>query len=262
MNAEEFIAKLLSDHLGAAITLVFLSLSIKLANFLAKKWPIPPASAPWWKRAAHFLLVNWPQWGDELEGEVKGLQTSTKAVPFVSWTKRIEPDPTDKAREILGEPKPEDKRADKGFINTTALALLGLISFILVLLFGCGCDGFKAPAYSTLTTMVKGAEAVRAELPDSCRTIGKAAINNSKSKPDAQRVADAVFARCQGIAKDIDATVDVVQTTRDAVYDVSALVDDPKLILNWAKTAVDSYRNLGKLLEEFKIQLAKIPGVN
>lgn len=142
MNAEEFIAKFLNDHLGATITLVALSASVKLANFLAKKWPIPPATAPWWKRAAHFVLVNWPSWGDELEGEVKGLQTRTKSLPFVSFTARPPEDPVDKARAVLGEKKPEEPKQDNGGYTNIGIVLCIAAStaiYVLVLLCtGCG----------------------------------------------------------------------------------------------------------------------------
>lgn len=141
-EAGEYVARFLTNHFDTTIVLLVLAGSVRLANFLAKKWPIPPASAPWWKRAAHFLLVNWPSWGDELEGDVRGLQTRTKSLPFVSFTSRPTEDPVDKARDVLHEPaKPEEPKKDGGYADTGIILCIAasVVAYVLVLLCsGCG----------------------------------------------------------------------------------------------------------------------------
>jgi hypothetical protein len=146
MNAaEEVVAKFLLGHLGLTISLIALGASVKVANLLAKKWPIPPKDAKWYVRAAHFLLVNWPAWESELEGEVRTLGVPTqKAYPFISVTARPPVDSVEKAREILKEPKPEEpKRGDVGSIDLGIMMCIGVIGFLLVLVFGCGCAPTK-----------------------------------------------------------------------------------------------------------------------
>jgi hypothetical protein len=138
MNAGELVASYLVAHLGTAITLVLLAGSVKLANALAKKYPIPPQGAKWYVKVLHFLFVNWPSWESELEGQVRSVVPG-KAVPFLSYTQRPAADPVEQARKILNEESPKRSSGDVGAIDIGVMLCIFAVGMALAFfLAGCG----------------------------------------------------------------------------------------------------------------------------
>jgi hypothetical protein len=261
MNAGDLATKILLAHpilLVALTTLI--GLSIVASKIIAPRWPIPPATAPWWKKALHFALVNWPAWGATLGDEVKSLVPGT-TIPFVSFTVRTTADPVDKAREVLNERPPRSGSGDVGSIDIMVLACIGLVGFIIVFVLS-GCDGFKAPAYETLTVMVKSADAARAELPEACKLVETKAVEAAQTKAEARDTTDAIHNRCEAALTGLEAVGKSAKVARDGVRDTTAALKDPKALLGWARAAVDAYKNMSALLAEFAVVLPKIPGVN
>lgn len=269
MHAGEMIAQLLVNHLGTTLTLVALGLTVKTANYLAKKWPIPPKDAKWYVRAAHFVLVNWPTYANELEGEVKSVVPG-RPVPFLSYTSRTKADAVDKAREMLGEPKPAEEpkgrsSGDVGVIDIGLMMCIFAVGAVLVF-FLAGCDGFKAPAYETLTGIVNATTEARGLLPEACEKAERSAVDQiaarGGTKGEANAAAAAIHGRCEDAQQLMDTTVRSAKTSRDGIYDISSALKDPKAFLGWAKAAVDLYKNTNTILKEFNIALPKIEGVN
>lgn len=118
--------------------LIVIPLTVIGARLLAAKIPIPPANAPKWERALHFLLINWPSWGTALEGEVKSLIPG-RAPPFLSVTVRPPVDSVEVAREVLKEKKTGNGNA--GAIDVSILICIALITFVTALVMaGGGCS--------------------------------------------------------------------------------------------------------------------------
>lgn len=80
----------LHAHWQAILTV--LGVWFAIGNTLAKRWPMPPATAPSWKRVAHFLLVNLPVMGRALEGRT--IWGFTFSIPFLAWTLRPDDEAT------------------------------------------------------------------------------------------------------------------------------------------------------------------------
>ena len=56
------------------------------ATVIAARWPKPAATAPWYARLGHFILVDLPSWVATQDGKTwMGLKVS---IPFVTWTMR------------------------------------------------------------------------------------------------------------------------------------------------------------------------------
>lgn len=55
-----------------------------IATLIGRKWPKPAASAKWYAKAGHFLLVDWPAWLASQNGKTYlGFKIS---LPFITWT--------------------------------------------------------------------------------------------------------------------------------------------------------------------------------
>lgn len=180
MNAAtDVIANILHAHPRLTIALgILLGVSIVASRLIAPRWPIPPADAPRWKRALHFVVVNWPAWGTVLGAEFKSVIPGV-SVPFLSFTSRQPGDSVDQARAILGEKKPEEpKRGDVGAIDVSIMLCIGAIGFVLALfLSGCGpTKGYvralqiKGEASDALVDAHVGWSQVRQMLHDNIRT--------------------------------------------------------------------------------------------
>ncbi len=185
MSTDARVNAFIMDHAAAflhahAFTIcLVIGIWIVVGTVLAKEWPMPPKDAPKWKIVAHFLLVNWPEFGRGLDG--KTWMGTPFSIPFLSWTKRVEQlvDVVDKARELLHEPavtsatvstttaagdtatataektpaeSPSAKK-DAGFIDLVFLMILGAIVFFIALVTAAGC----APTDAYVTAVrVKG----------------------------------------------------------------------------------------------------------
>lgn len=157
-------------HAHALLICSVIGVSVVFAYVAAKFWPIPPPTAPKWKRVLHFIFVNWPLVGSSLNGRtVLGLPFS---IPFLTWTRYVDQaaEAVEKAREILREQpgttaavvatKADDgavavasvEKKDGGFIDLAVLMFLGLLAFVVALLL-TGC----APTDAYVTAVkVKG----------------------------------------------------------------------------------------------------------
>lgn len=156
---ENFVTSYIHAFVAAHVLLIctVLGIWVFVGSQLGRYWPMPPATAPKWKRFAHFVLVNWPEFGASLEGKTwMGINLS---FPFVSWTKRATEivDAVEKAREILKEEAPpvavssapaeagppsvvtsSPLKKDSGFISLGLLMFIALIAFVVAVL-SSGC---------------------------------------------------------------------------------------------------------------------------
>lgn len=127
----DFVAKLLHAHPHiTAVATVLIGLSILASKVIAPRWSIPSKDAPWYVRAAHFVVVNLPAWGRALDGRTwAGI---TWSIPFLTWTLR------DVSKLADEEPK---KSSSTGFIDIgimLCIATVSVLTFVLVfLLAGC-----------------------------------------------------------------------------------------------------------------------------
>jgi phage host-nuclease inhibitor protein Gam len=96
---------------------------IAVATIIARGWPKPSASAPWYARAGHFVLVDLPSFAATLNGKTwMGL---TVSIPFVTWTVR---DPADPAA-----------RKQSGMVTTGVMLVLALLTALGLALTLAGC---------------------------------------------------------------------------------------------------------------------------
>jgi hypothetical protein len=263
MDAKNYVANWLLAHPAiVGILLFLLGLSIVASKVLAPRWPVPPVEAPTWKKVLHFVFVNLPEFGRNLDG--KTWMGTEFSVPFVSWSPRPNVS-VDKAREVLNEPSvaksvPPAKQ-DTGIIDSAILLCIGVIGFVLAI-FLSGCAGFRAPAYSTLTAIVDNTGAVRDKLPSACEVVENAAVDAAKTKEEAMVTTTAIHNRCTTALTSLETVPKVARAARDGIYDSAALIKDPKALIGWAQSAINQYRDLSLILQEFKLMLPKIQGVN
>lgn len=120
------------DHAHALLAahwpslMLALALWIALGRILAAKWQIPASGAPWYTRAAHFALVNLPHYGAALQGRtIFGLRVD---FPIFSWTLR--PDAAARPDDAVARPALPPRDDQKGFIDASAILLIGLIALL------------------------------------------------------------------------------------------------------------------------------------
>lgn len=145
--------------------------------------------------------------------------------------------------------------------KSTAAALLPLL--LLPMLVSSGCAGFKAPAYSTLTTMAAATGAAAVQLPPICESEENAAVDSSTSKDDATAKAGAIHARCQTTLAILKGTGDGLTSARDAIHDAPTGAD-LTAVMPWLRLAIKQYCDIAPLLSSFpalKAKLPTIPGV-
>src|SRR5215471_4916081 len=110
-------------HTHWQAVLWWMSLWFIAGNYLATKYPIPPRTAPWWKRVLHFALVNLPELGEQLDG--KTVLGFTFSFPGI-WKLRpraAADELLDKAKRALGEQQPPQPPppVEKGAIDLLVL---------------------------------------------------------------------------------------------------------------------------------------------
>lgn len=121
---------------------------VAVATVAAKRWPVPPSSAPWEMRGLHFLLIDLPALIATQNGRTwMGLKLS---IPFLTWT--VSPDKTE-------EPAPV-RRADGGFVAPlifVVMAILGLVGMAIAMA-GCahGTTGLRQACANEMDVSAAG----------------------------------------------------------------------------------------------------------
>lgn len=206
----------LHTHWQAA--LYFLGAWFAIGNAVGTKWPIPPTSAPAWKRAAHFLLVNIPAYGRKLQGRT--IYGFTFAIPFLSFT--VRPDDTTGAL-------PPPSRPTNGQSGRASLVLLMVIGIIglccAIAMAGCAtvCSDMSNPtcARKVLTgidALDGAASRIGAMWVQKCGDAAKALDTAGKTAE-----ADAAFTKCEQTGAILVLSVKEVEdgaTAADAGVDV------------------------------------------
>ena len=164
---------------------------VAAGNAVAKKWPIPPANAPKWKRALHFVAVNLPALGRALQGRT--IWGFTFAIPLLSFTLR-----DDSPGQTGGDHAPPPN-GQSGRASVTVLLWLALLAGLCgVALAGTGCatvcsDMTNATCARKVLTGVDAADGAAARL-------GAAWVHECGSKAQAlsdPKASDEAFTQCE-----------------------------------------------------------------
>lgn len=238
----------LIDHrvaIGAAFS-AFLIAWTGVASVLAMFIKRPDPHAHWLKRLLFDLLVDTPAWVAALErAGILGGKFNMPGVP----SRQPSDNPTPAVTKLMRGNGP----SDAALVLLMAVGLVGMFA---------GCAGFKAPAYATLTGVVNAAGAARDALPATCQKLESAEVQASKSATEATARTGLIHGRCEVALTSCEASAKAARVARDGIYDTTAALADPKAALEWAKAALDAYRNMAAMLAVLGWQVPHIKGVN
>ena len=191
------------------------------ATVVARGWPKPPATAPWYVRAGHFLFVDLPSLAATLNGKTwMGL---TVSIPFVTWT--VRPDKTE---------EPNARTKDGGFVVQGVLLVVALVGALLLsaaLLAGCapGTDGLRQACATEQRALSGAYESGAAWYRAKIHMAETLASTDPKSAAVGLEAAKATHAKLRAALAIADATAETQCRLADAIdagekRDVKALI--------------------------------------